>query len=102
MHDETRLFIDILFVNRIPFLYSILQNIRLITGRVLPNRYTESILKKILLTLETYANNSITIKLMDTNLDFSSIKFQVSISSKTIPFHILDINFKNHLGKRSV
>ena len=89
-------------MNRIPFLYSILQNIRLRIGRVLPYRYAESILKKILLTLETYANNSITIKLIDTNLDFSSIKFQVTISSKTIPFIILHINFKNHPAKRSV
>jgi len=96
IHKDVRLFIDIFFINGIPFLHSISQNIGLRTAEVLPDRYIDSILSQLKKAINTYTDNGFNIKLIDADLEFSSIEFRVKIDNKLVPVNILDVDTKNH------
>ena len=96
IHHKVQLFVDVFFVNGIPFLHSISENIGLRTSEVLPDRYADSLLKYVDAAIDIYTRNGFKVSLIDADLEFASIEFRVLIDGVAVPFNIIDIDTKNH------
>ena len=97
LHKQVRLFVDVLCMNRTPFLHTTSETLGVITSQELPNRFKDSLLEFIKEIMLFYKNNSYEVELIDADLEFKQTKDLINM-----PMNSIDPNDHVHLAERSI
>lgn len=91
---DVQLFIDMLFVDGIPFLHSALQKIGSRTAEVSPDQGIDSIPNRLHNIIEMHAHNGFIIKPINASLEFKPIESHIAVDGKRISANILNADNK--------
>ena len=95
MHENVILFTDILYFNRIYFLHAMSQKVGARASQVIPDRFKEPLLCFVQEAMNFYQEHDFNINLIDTDLEFDSIKNYTGIN-----MIIVDIDSHIYLYER--
>ena len=95
LHKQLILFVDVLYMNRMPFLHTMSEMLGVRTSQVLPSRFKDNLLEFIKEIVSLCKNDSYEVELIGADLEFKPTKDLINVSMRMI-----DPNDHVHLAER--
>ena len=101
-HHDVCFLTDVFFVNSVPFVLTMSENIKLRRAKLALCSAANSLIAATQRAIKTCTQNGFDVVFIDADPEFNCIKNKVPVNDSIVPFNVLDKDAKNNPSARSI